>query len=392
MTAVERYNNLDGNVVSRDALKRLLSKACKEKEHRVVTKIETLLERNDNGKFKITIAKKLSKPVQKVKRKTKRVTKASRKARLKKKAFQLTVKGLGIPVIHLATSQPVTAPKIIEHTREVLPPVQKTFKSQIISQQKKEPVQIKPKRKPIKGLPTMADLDHMEEPTETFRLETELGEFLGDLEKKPEHSVVATLDAPAGSGKTRVFFQAMEGYANDHKKCLFFTLEEHSKSKLFKDKRNQYISPENYSNITIIDDVSNYEEFKKLVEAHDVIFVDSFGKLQRLIKSFKLELDDHIRKAFDGKLFFLIFQRTTGKTMRGGSDSEFDGDVILQVEKPDEDYRNNYLVARKNRYNEIPMLKYSIYHQRLTKDSEEVKKTPTKKAEPLQPKLIVRSL
>ncbi|WP_282088658.1 hypothetical protein [Aquimarina algiphila] len=88
----------------------------------------------------------------------------------------------------------------------------------------------------------------------------------------------------------------------------------------------------------------------------------------------------------------MIFQRTTDKTMRGGSDSEFDGDVILQVEKPNEDYRDNYLVARKNRYNEIPMLKYSIYHQRLIKDSEEVIKTLTKKSQPLQPKLIVRSL
>ncbi|WP_160114314.1 hypothetical protein [Aquimarina sp. AU119] len=88
----------------------------------------------------------------------------------------------------------------------------------------------------------------------------------------------------------------------------------------------------------------------------------------------------------------MIFQRTTGKTMRGGSDSEFDGDVILQVEKPNEDYRDNYLVARKNRYNEIPILKYSIYHQRLIRDSEEMKKLPIKKTEPLKNKLIVRSL
>ncbi|WP_282080864.1 hypothetical protein [Aquimarina algiphila] len=388
MTAVERYNNLDGSVVSRDALKRLLSKARKEKENRVVTKIETLLDQNDNSKFKITIAKKLSKAVQKIKRKHKRVDKASKKNKAKKKLSTLHVRGLGIPVVHLINREPVK----VEQPKELFTTAQTISKSQKVNQLEKEPEQIKPKRKPIKGLPTMADLDHMDEPTETFRLETELGEFLGDLEKKPEHSVVITLDAPAGSGKTRVFFQAMEGYANDDKKCLFFTLEEHSKSKLFKDKRNQYISPKNYANITIIDDVSNYEEFKKLVESHDVIFVDSFGKLQRLIKTFKLELDEHIRKAFDGKLFFLIFQRTTGKTMRGGSDSEFDGDVILQVEKPDEDYRNNYLVARKNRYNEIPMLKYSIYHQTLIRDSEKVKKPPTKKAQPLQPKLIVRSL
>ncbi|WP_271765932.1 hypothetical protein [Aquimarina algiphila] len=391
MTAIEQYNNLDDSVVSRDALKRLLSKARTEKEKLVISKIENLLEQNDNTKFKIKITKKLSKTLEKVKRKAKKRVKAISKTKTKK-ASKLIVKGLGVPIIHLATSEPVTVPKIVEQTRKAFTPVQKTLKPQTISQQKKEPVQIKPKRKPIKGLPTMADLDHIEEPTETFRLETELGEFLGNLEKKPEHSVVVTLDAPAGSGKTRVFFQAMEGYANDNKKCLFFTLEEHSKSKLFKNKRNQYISPKNYANITIIDDVSNYEEFKKLVEVHDVIFVDSFGKLQRLIKSFKLELDEHIRKAFDGKLFFLIFQRTTGKTMRGGSDSEFDGDVILQVEKPNEDYRDNYLVARKNRYNEIPMLKYSIYHQCMIRDSEETKKNPTKKAEPLKTKLIVRSL
>ncbi len=390
MTAVERYNNLHNKIVSRDTIKRILKKAQQEKEQRVVTKLKKLLQADTSQKFEITIAKKLQAKEKKVTRNTKPQSSRKKKVTSKQKS-KLVVKGMKMPVVVVSSKKEVTHQVIIPTSIKIDPPKQ-IPKKIISSTGLKSPVVSKPKAKPIQGLPTMADLDHIQKPTDTFKLNTELGTFLGDLERKPVHSVVVTLDAPAGSGKTRVFFQAMQDYASDGKKCLFFTLEEHSQSDLFKKKRDQYISPDNYGRITIIDDVTSYDQFKKLVDLHDVIFVDSFGKLKRLIKSFKLELDEHIRKAFDSKLFFLIFQRTSDGSMRGGADAAFDGDVILQVEKPNEDYRENYLIARKNRYNEIPMLKYSIYNQKIIHDDQTIheKSIPPK----LNPKnkLIVRSL
>ncbi len=390
MTAVERYNNLHNKIVSRDRLKRLLVKAIREKEQRVVTKLKKLLQSDSSQTFEITIAKKLKGKKEKIIRQSKPL--ASRKKRtVSKQKSKLVVTGMKMPVVVVSSKKEVTPQLIIQPSVKIDPP-KPIPKKGISNTGLKSPLVPKPKAKSIQGLPTMADLDHIQKPTDTFRLNTELGTFLGDLERKPVHSVVVTLDAPAGSGKTRVFFQAMQDYANNGKKCLFFTLEEHSQSDLFKKKRDQYISPENYGRITIIDDVTSYDQFKKLVALHDVIFVDSFGKLKRLIKSFKLELDEHIRKAFDSKLFFLIFQRTSDGSMRGGADAAFDGDVILQVEKPSEDYRENYLIARKNRYNEIPMLKYSIYHQKIIHDDQTIEEEPTPPKQHPKNKLIVRSL
>lgn len=76
--------------------------------------------------------------------------------------------------------------------------------------------------------------------------------------------------------------------------------------------------------------------------------------------------------------------------MRGGADSEFDGDVILQVEKPTENYQDNYVTARKNRYNAIPNLKYNVYHQKIIQDGDSITENSIKPE--LKRKLVVHSL
>ena len=52
--------------------------------------------------------------------------------------------------------------------------------------------------------------------------------------------------------------------------------------------------------------------------------------------------------------------------MRGGSKSQFDADIVLFTEKK-EDYRNNYVYADKNRYQDKPLdqLKFNIYSRKL---------------------------
>ncbi len=74
-------------------------------------------------------------------------------------------------------------------------------------------------------------------------------------------------------------------------------------------------------------------------------------------------------------MFVLTVQRTTDGKMRGGSKTEFNGDVILKVDVDREDFRNNVIVNHKNRYNDympIAELKYSPYYQALVEDTKEI--------------------
>ena len=56
---------------------------------------------------------------------------------------------------------------------------------------------------------------------------------------------------------------------------------------------------------------------------------------------------DELRKGVHGKLIFTIFQKTSSGAMRGGADSEFDGDVILHT-KVFNDYKQNFIYSDKN--------------------------------------------
>ena len=61
--------------------------------------------------------------------------------------------------------------------------------------------------------------------------------------------------------------------------------------------------------------------------------------------------------------------------MRGGSKSQFDADIVLFTEKKT-DYRENYVYADKNRYQDQPLdsLKFNIFNKRLMRSGTE---TPT---------------
>jgi hypothetical protein len=130
---------------------------------------------------------------------------------------------------------------------------------------------------------------------------------------------------------------------------------------LFKDKVTKYIDPSNLANISVIDEVTIWKDEIPVIERSDAIFFDSFQKLP------DIDLDRDIRKAFNGKLFYIIYQQTGTKTMRGGSRAAFDGDQILKIKKH-ENYQDNYVFANKNRYNNAPDLKFNIYTGSLVQD------------------------
>lgn len=198
---------------------------------------------------------------------------------------------------------------------------------------------------------------------ETFVIANpQLQRFLGDVERKPAESTVITIAGGAGSGKTRFAFQFINALAQNYK-VGHASLEEHPDSKLYYDKVQQYIDETALPNIEA-PEIKDLDQLEALIQRNEVIVIDSFAKLQELNPRFLLDRD--LRKKYDGKLFLLIYQLTGEGKMRGGSKSEFDGDIILLTHVAP-DYRENYIYPSKNRYNALPatQLRYSTYFQQM---------------------------
>ncbi|WP_299135270.1 zincin-like metallopeptidase domain-containing protein [uncultured Tenacibaculum sp.] len=176
-----------------------------------------------------------------------------------------------------------------------------------------------------------------------------MADFIGDIEIKNKESLVLTIAGQRGSMKTRFAFQFMNIMAQKYK-VGHASLEEHPETKLYWDKVDQYINETALNNIDN-PEIKNLSQLDKLIKENDVIVIDSFAKLQELDS--KLQVDTHLRKKYDGKLFLIIFQQTSDGKMRGGAKSGFDGDCIFFVEKKD-DYTQNYVRADKNRYERYP--------------------------------------
>lgn len=187
-----------------------------------------------------------------------------------------------------------------------------------------------------------------------------LSRLLGKIEKKKKESVFISLTGSEGSMKTRMAFQFMNTFAQNYK-VGHASIEEHPESVLYFDKAKQYLDIKAQGNITN-PEVNNLSSLHNLIMKNDVIVIDSFTKMKEIEKTF--EVDRDLRKKYNGKLFIVIFQQTTNNTMRGGSKSQFDADVVLFTEKFD-NYKQNYVYATKNRYSSETGLKFNIYAKQL---------------------------
>ncbi|WP_158651247.1 zincin-like metallopeptidase domain-containing protein [Pseudotamlana carrageenivorans] len=227
--------------------------------------------------------------------------------------------------------------------------------------------------------PLVSKINHESTVNEFFEIGGDIGEFLGDIEIKPVGSVACTIDAEQGAGKTRFTFQIANELAKKYK-VLFISLEEHPQSALFQDKVKQYIEPKNMNNIDAIGDLDRGKEkqlLDSLIPNYDVIIIDSWNKI---FEASKLDFDNDLRKAYNGKLIFAIFQRTVTGGMRGGTKAGFDGDIIMKGIKGD-DFKENVIIHNKNRYQSknLTKLRYNVYHQELEKT--EAKTEPIKQDE-----------
>lgn len=233
------------------------------------------------------------------------------------------------------------------------------------------------KNKTVNSNPLVSNIDHVEESKGNFIIGGDIGKFLGNIEIKPVGSVAGTIDAPQGAGKTRFFFQIMNELAKNYK-VLFISLEEHPQSTLFKNKVKQYIDPQNLKNIDTIGELAKGKEkqiLDSLIPNYDVVLVDSWNKI---FEASKLDFDNDLRKAYNGKLIFAIFQRTVTGSMRGGAKAQFDGDIIMKVDKGD-DFKNNIVYHDKNRYHnaDLTQLHYNVYNQKLVSQAPNEPETQT---------------
>jgi antirestriction protein ArdC len=204
---------------------------------------------------------------------------------------------------------------------------------------------------------------------EYYKIEnTDISEFLGNIEIKEKDSVAITIAGGQGSGKTSFVFQLINAFAKNYK-VGHASIEEHPDSALYENKAERFW---NDQAISIVDspEINSMQDIHDLIERNDVIVIDSFSKLLSMDR--KITLDETFRKKYDGKLFIIIYQLTTGNVMRGGSASQFDGDVILFVEKfPN--FNDNYVYADKNRYQDrsLDELHYNIASAKLEIPEEE---------------------
>ena len=283
----------------------------------------------------------------------------------------------GDSVSSKATSIP--APWVTESLRDSSLSEDKVTKKSLSRKKKDENFGLNAPEAPVTSLPaprqTLAQqLAKSPEVRESFLVADEqMSLFLGALEKKTKDSLVITLTGKQGSGKTRFAFQFMNALAQRYR-VGHASIEEHPESVLYEEKAYQYLNDTALEHITA-QDVRSLAELDTMIRTNEVIVIDSFQKMRELAPHF--EIDKDLRKKYDGKLFLVIFQQTADGKMRGGSKSQFDGDIILFTETFS-DYRENYVYPDKNRYNKrsATELQYSIYEQRMLATAPEVPALP----------------
>ncbi|MBY0485948.1 MAG: ssDNA-binding domain-containing protein [Flavobacteriaceae bacterium] len=205
-----------------------------------------------------------------------------------------------------------------------------------------------------------------------FKITGDLKKLLGNIEIKPIHSLAVTLDSPEGGGKTHSVFQWANDFCDAGYKAIIWSLEEHKSSSLSIEKAKKYFKGDNIKKIAVESEndgetpKETYDRLQESCKDFDIIIIDSWAKLVEMYSKVSFDLD--FRKKFNGKLFIVIFQRTSTGAMRGGTKSGFDGDIILKGYVDRDNFMNNYVFNHKNRYNShapISDLKYSPALQKL---------------------------
>lgn len=225
-------------------------------------------------------------------------------------------------------------------------------------------------------------------PADFYVINGETGKFFQRVERKPVGSVVITLDGEQGAGKTTALYKFMNDFAAPGNSCLFLSGEEHPMSSLAKDKVEKYLSATAQQNIDTVAEVASKEQLYELISDYEIIFIDSWQKLLRMVGP--LKLDEELRKKFNGKVFVIIFQQTTTGRTKGGAEVVFDGDIITKMVK-EASFADNYAYFDKNRYTLVPLetIAYNIATGKIYNPDGETQQAPEQPKEKVQLKFDV---
>ncbi len=189
----------------------------------------------------------------------------------------------------------------------------------------------------------------------TYKLNGELGKFLGDIQPY-KYSIVLSGDPHAG--KTEVVMQLANAFAEINKTVGVFMLEQGGlESKDTQGAIDRNITKQNLPNVFITGEASKgIDTVKEYANQFNVIVIDSWQKLK--IPSTKF---DDLRHEYPNTIFIVIFQQNGEGGTRGGVSADFDTPVALKVHKVDTTFENNYVEMKKNRGNSYTLgLKYMV--------------------------------
>ena len=186
-----------------------------------------------------------------------------------------------------------------------------------------------------------ADLQNMT--FDTFTLESELGRFLGELDK---NMTSFALTGNSGAGKSYFSFELTKVFIDNGFKAKYFALEE-GLGKLTQNKVRFYGLD---NNITITGKGS-LRDVRRDAKLYDLIVIDSFQKL-----NVKAEEFERLRQDFPKTIFIIIFQKTSSGSMRGGSSIKFNSSATIDVQIKDDE---RIAFMEKGRYGTIGWM-YSI--------------------------------
>lgn len=180
-----------------------------------------------------------------------------------------------------------------------------------------------------------ADLQNMT--FDTFTLDSELGRFLGELDK---NMTSFALTGNSGAGKSYFSFELTKVFINNGFKAKYFALEE-GLGKLTQNKVRFYGLD---NNITITGKGS-LRDVRRDAKLYDLIVIDSFQKL-----NVKAEEFERLRQDFPKTIFIIIFQKTASGSMRGGSSIKFNSSATIDVQIKDNE---RIAFMEKGRYGTI---------------------------------------
>lgn len=235
----------------------------------------------------------------------------------------------------LANSKITSETKAITFNQERILQLDEVFNNFFhFGSRKQHKTSTKPSQKRLKSEVTGTELLNMH--FETFALNGEIGQFIGDLER---YKLAIALTGDSGAGKTHFSFQLASLFLYNGFSVKYYSLEMGLSGKI------KELIQEYKCDTIHITEKGKINDIKRDAKLFDVLIVDSFGKIEAHPKDF-----DSLRLEFPNTIFIFIFQKTNSGTMRGGASIKFDSSMNINVIK-----RENLRIAvmEKSRYGTI---------------------------------------